>query len=42
MAVVSVVTALEEQYGIVVDDDEISAETFETIGSLVDFLNTKL
>jgi len=42
MAVVSVVTELEQQFGIVVDDDEISAETFETLGSLVDFVNAKL
>lgn len=42
MAVVSVLTELEEQYGIEVDDDEISAETFETLGSLVAFINTKL
>ena len=42
MAVVSVITALEEQYGIIVEDDEISAETFETLNSLVDFVNSKL
>jgi len=42
MAVVSVVTALEERFGIVVEDDDISAETFETLGSLVDFVNARL
>jgi len=42
MAVVSVMTALEERFGIVVEDDDISAATFETVGSLVDFVNTKL
>ena len=42
MAVVSVVTALEEQFGFVVDDDEISAETFETLGSLARFVEQKL
>lgn len=42
MAVVSVLTAIEEQYGIEIEDDEISAETFETLGSLVAFVNTKL
>ena len=42
MAVVSVITALEEQFGIIVEDDDISAETFETLGNLVDFVNTKL
>jgi acyl carrier protein len=42
MAVVSVLTALEERFGIVVEDDEISAENFETLGSLYDFVSSKL
>jgi acyl carrier protein len=42
MAVVSVLTAIEERFGIIVDDDEISAETFETVGSLHNFLLSKL
>lgn len=42
MAVVSVITMLEEQFGIVVEDDDISAETFETLGGLTDFVNSKL
>lgn len=42
MAVVSVVTALEEQFGITVEDDEISAEMFETVGSLTRFVEQKL
>ena len=42
MAVVLVITALEEKLGISVEDDEISAETFETIGSLVGFVESKL
>ena len=42
MAVVSVVTALEEHYGFTVDDDELDAETFETVGSLCDFVQAKL
>ena len=42
MAVVGVVTALEDNYGFIVDDDEIEAETFETIGSLVRFVEDKL
>ena len=41
MAVVTVITALEEHYGFVVDDDEISAETFATLGSLVTFVEQK-
>lgn len=42
MAVVSIVIALEEALDIEVDDDEISAEIFETLGSLQDFINFKL
>ena len=42
MAVVTVITALEDQYGIVVEDDEVSAETFATLGSLADFVSNKL
>ena len=42
MAVVSVITALEEQFEIVVDDDEVSAETFETLGTLTSFVEEKL
>jgi acyl carrier protein len=42
MAVVSVIAALEDQFGITVDDDEISASTFETLGSLSSFVADKL
>ena len=42
MAVVSVITALEEYYGIFVEDDEISADTFATLGSLVEFVKQKV
>jgi acyl carrier protein len=42
MAVVSVITALEERFGFYVDDDEIDAAVFETVGSLVDFVAKKL
>jgi acyl carrier protein len=42
MAVVTLVTALEEYFGLVVEDDEISAATFETLGSLVRFVEGKL
>lgn len=42
MAVVTVITALEDFYGFIVEDDEISAETFETVGSLSDFVKEKL
>ncbi len=42
MAVVNLITALEEHFGITVDDDEISADTFETLGSLTAFVTGKL
>jgi acyl carrier protein len=42
MAVVNVITALEDHFGISVDDDEISAKTFETLGSLAQFVEQKL
>lgn len=42
MAVVTVITAIEEHFGVIVHDDEISAETFETVGSLAAFVETKL
>ena len=42
MAVVSVIAALEESFGFAVDDDEIDASIFETVGSLVTFVEGKL
>ncbi|HEX2013260.1 MAG TPA: phosphopantetheine-binding protein [Roseateles sp.] len=41
MAVVSLITALEEQLGMSVDDDEIDGETFASVGALVDFARSK-
>jgi len=41
MAVVSLIAALEDRFGITVDDDEISASTFETLGSLAAFVERK-
>jgi acyl carrier protein len=42
MAVVAVITGIEDHFGIVVADDEISGETFETVGSLARFVDEKL
>lgn len=42
MAVIGVITGLEEYFGIVVEDDEISAKTFATLGSLAAFVDQKL
>jgi len=41
MAVVSLIGALEEHFGIEVADDDISASTFETVGSLAAFVEHK-
>jgi acyl carrier protein len=41
MAVVNVIAALEDRFGIAIDDDDISASTFETVGSLADFVAQK-
>jgi acyl carrier protein len=42
MAVVALITTLEERLGIVVDDDDIDGGTFATVGSLSDFVAGKL
>jgi acyl carrier protein len=42
MAVVQLITALEDHFGISVDDDEIGASTFATIGSLTAFVEGKM
>ncbi|HSW06816.1 phosphopantetheine-binding protein [Aquabacterium sp.] len=42
MAVVSLITSLEDLFGIVVDDDDIDGDTFATVGSLVAFVDSKL
>ena len=42
MAVVTLITTIEDQFGLVVDDDDIDGSTFATVGSLVDFVGGKL
>ena len=42
MAVVTLIGALEEHFGITIDDDDISGATFETLGSLSAFVDGKL
>lgn len=42
MAVVSLITTLEERFGISIDDDEIDGDVFATVGSLVDFVRRKV
>lgn len=38
MAVVSLINAMEERFGIAVNDDEISGDTFASVGSLSRFV----
>jgi acyl carrier protein len=42
VAVVTVLTALEDRFGILIEDDDISGETFETVGNLTAFVDQKL
>jgi acyl carrier protein len=42
MAVVMILTNMEEHFGFTVDDDEISADTFATLGTLTAFAEQKL
>ena len=42
MAVVSLITTLEERFGIVVDDDDIDGSAFASVGALADFVGSKI
>jgi acyl carrier protein len=42
MAVVALLTALEERFGFAVEDDEIDGATFASVGSLLEFVKGKL
>lgn len=41
LAVVELVTTVEERFGLYFDDDEISGDVFETIGGLAAFVDEK-
>lgn len=41
MAVVALITAMEDTFSIIVDDDDIDGSTFATVGSLVDFVSSR-
>lgn len=41
MAVATLLTDLEDRLGIIIDDDEIDAELFETFGNLLAYLRAK-
>jgi len=42
MAVVVLLTTIEEEFGCTMDDDELDAEIFQTLGSLARFVESKL
>jgi acyl carrier protein len=41
MAVATVLTGLEERFDIIINDDDISAESFESFGNLVEMVRSK-
>jgi len=42
MGVVSLITALEDRFGLTIDDDEIDGSVFQTWGTLLTFVQGKL
>lgn len=42
MTVVSIISLLEERLGIVISDEEITADAFRTVGSLAKLADTKM
>lgn len=42
MAVATVLAGVEDRFGIYIEDDEISAEVFSTVGTLAAFVDGKL
>lgn len=42
MAVVSLITTLEEHFGFTVEDDEIDGSVFASLATLIDFVEGKL
>ena len=42
MAVVTLLTTLEERFGFTIADDEIDGSAFATVGSLTNFVKAKL
>jgi acyl carrier protein len=41
MAIVSIITAIEEEFGFMADDDDLSAEVFESVASIVSFVEQR-
>ena len=42
MAAVSLLTAIEDRFDIVLEDDEVSADIFQTFGTIYKFVSSKL
>ncbi len=42
MAVATVLTALEDEFHIHIDDEDVSAEMFETVGGLASYIDARL
>jgi acyl carrier protein len=42
MTVIQIISGIEERFGVQIDDDEIGADIFETVGSLAAFVDRKL
>ncbi|GIE75014.1 hypothetical protein Aph02nite_09640 [Actinoplanes philippinensis] len=42
MAVLELVAALEERFGVTIDDDEVTADVFDTLKSLAALIDSKL
>ena len=42
MAVVAVITGIEDHFNVIIGDDEINGATFATLGALIQFVERKL
>lgn len=42
LAVINVITALEDRFGIHIEDDEVSGDLFATLGTLTEFVDEKM
>jgi acyl carrier protein len=42
MAVVTLITTLEDRFGLAIADDDLDASAFTTVGSLTDFVSARL
>ena len=42
MAVVSIITSIEERFDVVLEDDELDADVFETVGTLRNLILSKV